>query len=94
MNKYELSKRIASHMSVTQQEALKFIRAYQDTLAEVLLEEGAITSQGFGTFTLWPQSERTGRNPQTGSPALIPARNSVKFKPGKDLLKFLNDKKE
>ncbi|MCA5585385.1 MULTISPECIES: HU family DNA-binding protein [Parabacteroides] len=32
------------------------------------MEEGAITSQGFGTFTLWPQSERTGRNPQTGSP--------------------------
>ncbi|WP_369696143.1 HU family DNA-binding protein [Parabacteroides gordonii] len=51
------------------------------------MEEGAITSQG---FTLWPQSERTGRNPQTGSPALIPARNSVKFKPGKDMLKFLN----
>ncbi|MFV0581529.1 MAG: HU family DNA-binding protein [Parabacteroides gordonii] len=32
------------------------------------MEEGAITSQGFGTFTLWPQSKRTGRNPQTGSP--------------------------
>lgn len=94
MNKLEFSKRIASRMSVTQQEALKFIRVYQDTLAEVLIEEGAMASQGFGTFTLWSQNERAGRNPQTGSPALIPARNSVKFKPGKELLRILNEKKD
>lgn len=94
MNKFELSKRIASRMSVTQQEALKFIRVYQDTLAEVLIDEGVMISQGFGTFTLWSQTERVGHNPQTGSPALIPARNSVKFKPGRDLLKFLNNTKE
>ena len=51
-----------------------------------------MVSQGFGTFTLWSQSERPGRNPKTGIPVTIPSRNSVKFKPGKGLLEYLNSK--
>lgn len=91
MNKSEFSKRIASRLSITHKEAQKFIKVYQDTLAEVLVEEGVMASQGFGTFTIWAQNERKGRNPRTGTPAPIPARNSVKFKPGKELLDYLND---
>lgn len=91
MNKLEFSKKVASRLSITQRDALRFIKGYQDALAEVIKEEGVMASQGFGTFTLWAQSERKGRNPRTGDPAPIPARNSIKFKPGKELLNYLND---
>lgn len=49
--------------------------------------------QGFGTFSSWKQAERLGRNPRTGISVLIKSRTSVKFRPGKDLLRLLNDRK-
>lgn len=38
-----------------------------------------ITIKGFGTFSIWHQSERQGRNPKNGVPAKIQARTSIKF---------------
>ena len=55
-------------ISVKMDKSLKMLQRRLINRLFLLMEEGAITSQGFGTFTLWPQSERTGRNPQTGSP--------------------------
>lgn len=49
--------------------------------------------QGFGCFSLWKQTARPGRNPRNGVGCTIEARNSIKFKPGKELLKILNTKK-
>lgn len=92
MNKIEFAKRIAARLSISQREALTFIGTYENILADALINEGMMVSQGFGTFTLWSQSERPGRNPQTGIPVTIPSRNSVKFKPGKGLLEYLNSK--
>lgn len=92
MNKIEFAKRIAARLSISQREALTFISAYENILADALIDEGMMVSQGFGTFTLWSQSERPGRNPKTGIPVTIPSRNSVKFIPGKGLLEYLNSK--
>ena len=38
----------------------------------------------------WEETERIGRNPKNGVAYMIRARKSVKFKPGKLLLKQLN----
>jgi DNA-binding protein HU-beta len=45
----------------------------------------AVTLVGFGTFQKTRQKARKGRNPQTGAPIKIKARNVVKFKAGKKL---------
>jgi DNA-binding protein HU-beta len=45
----------------------------------------ANTLVGFGTFQKVRQKARKGRNPQTGAPIKIKARNVVKFKAGKAL---------
>lgn len=37
-----------------------------------------------------PQTQRLARNPKTGTPVMIPARTTVKFKPGKFLLEAMN----
>ena len=45
---------------------------------------------GFGTLIPRPQTSRLARNPKTGTPVQIPARTTVKFKPGKFLLEAMN----
>ena len=48
-------------------------------------KNGKVTLVGFGTFQKVRQKARKGRNPQTGAPIKIKARNVVKFKAGKAL---------
>ena len=90
MNKQEFAASLSEKMKIPQSEALRFIRAMQDTISEELSRDGILLLQGFGTFSPWKQAERAGRNPKTGTPCLIPPRVSVKFKPGKHLLDSLN----
>lgn len=90
MNKTELVKRVSKRMSITQVEAHRFVTIFETTLIDALEEDNSLMLQGFGTFTLWEQTEREGRNPRTGEACTIPPRLSAKFKPGKQLLKKLN----
>jgi len=48
------------------------------------------TYPGFGTFTKKRKNGRTGRNPQTGAPIVIPPSITVSFVPGQELKAFLN----
>lgn len=48
------------------------------------------TYPGFGTFTKKRKNGRTGRNPQTGAPIVIPPSTTVSFAPGQELKAFLN----
>ena len=76
-------------MSIHQYQSRQFVNAFQEVLAETLKQD-AIVLQGFGSFEPWEQTARLGLNPRTGSPCMINARTSVKFKPGKFLLEALN----
>ena len=79
MNRRELVKTLADKLSVT-----------QETTTEALESDGSLMLLGFGTLSAWEQTERIGRNPKNGVAYMIRARKSVKFKPGKLLLKQLN----
>ena len=48
-------------------------------------KDGKVTLVGFGTFQKSRRKARKGRNPQTGNPIKIKAKNVVKFKAGKKL---------
>lgn len=89
MNKADLVNELAEKMGISQKQSRKFINIFQAILTE-RVKEDEIILQGFGTFKAWEQAERTGRNPRTGISCKIPARRSVKFKPGKFLLRDLN----
>ena len=93
MNKSDLTREIAEKMSISQKDSLRFINIFKDVMANELLKDSSIVLQGFGTFSSWKQTERIGRNPHTGISVLIKSRTSVKFRPGKDLSRFLNDGK-
>ena len=90
MNKTDLAKEMSNRLSISRQDALLFINTWMDSLTAFLKEGEPLCLQGFGTFNLWQQTEREGRNPKTGASCMIPPRSSVKFKPGKILLEDLN----
>lgn len=94
MNKAELTKSLASKMSVTQSQAQKFLDTFQEILGEELKQDNNLSLLGFGVFSPWKQTERVGRNPRTGVECVIKPRLSVKFKPATRFLEVLNDEKK
>ena len=87
MNKAELIEALADKTGLQKQEAKKVLDAYIEIVTERMSENEEI---GFGTLIPRPQTQRLARNPKTGTPVMIPARTTVKFKPGKFLLEAMN----
>lgn len=92
MNRAELIEALAERAGLKKQKAKKVLEAYMEIVTEKLSENEEITLVGFGTLTPRPQSSRLARNPKTGTPVMIKARTTVKFKPGKFLLEAINNK--
>ena len=86
MNKAELIEALAQRSGLQKQKAKKLLEAYVDIVTEAMSHNEEIVLIGFGTLIPRPQTERLARNPKTGTPVMIPARTTVKFKPGKYLL--------
>lgn len=92
MNKRELAEEIAGRMSVTVTETLRFLDTLTEIVGDSLSRKESVLLQNFGHFSHWEQTERVGRNPRTGVSCVIRERLSVKFKPGKGLIKKVNKK--
>lgn len=91
MNKAELLHKLSGRLNIPQRECGRYLNNLLDILGDELESGNSLVLQGFGTFTRWEQTARLGRNPRTGKDVPILPRNSVKFKPGKFLLKKLNN---
>ena len=89
MNKAELIEALADKTGLQKQEAKKVLDAYIEIVTERMSENEEIVLVGFGTLIPRPQTQRLARNPKTGTPVMIPARTTVKFKPGKFLLEAM-----
>jgi DNA-binding protein HU-beta len=84
MTKAELVEKIAKEADISKVAAAAAMSSFMDGVVKTLKKkDGKVTLVGFGTFTKVRRKARTGRNPQTGAPIKIKARNVVKFKPGK-----------
>jgi len=90
MNKTEFKNKLAERLELPQYVSNDIIDACLEIISQSLQNGENVTLQGFGIFTPWQQTERQGRNPRTGEGCMIAPRVSVKFKPGKYLLKKLN----
>ena len=86
MTKAELVEKMAKEAGISKVAATAALNSYVDGVIKSLKKkDGKVTLVGFGTFQKVKRKARTGRNPQTGEPIKIKARNVVKFKPGKQL---------
>jgi DNA-binding protein HU-beta len=85
MNKAELIDSIAKEANLTKADAKKALDAFVNATTKSLKKGERVALVGFGSFSVARRSQRTGRNPQTGKPITIKAKNVVKFKAGSDL---------
>lgn len=86
MNKADLIDAIAVESKLTKTDSKKALDAYIKATTAALKTGSRVALVGFGSFGVVKRNARTGRNPQTGKPINIKAKNVVKFKAGSDLL--------
>jgi len=97
MTKQEFAKKLAAQAGISKATALQTIdcifstKAGEGIIATELDAGRRVTIIGFGTFKTRYSKARRGRNPQTGEPIMIAARNSPSFHGGKRLKTRLAD---
>jgi len=86
MTKAELIEQMTKDSNISKAAAGAALDSFMTTVAKALKKkDGKVTLVGFGTFAKVRRKARKGRNPQTGEPMKIKARNAVTFKAGKKL---------
>ena len=85
MTKKEIVRTISEEMNVTQGVAKEVVQRTFDAIIDTLVSEGRIELRNFGVFEVKARAERQARNPQTGDKVIVPERNVVVFKPGKEM---------
>ena len=91
MNKVDLINAISEKSGLSKVDSKAALEGFVSAVSDGLKKDGdKISIVGFGTYSVARREERQGRNPKTGSPITIPARNAVKFKAGKELVNNAN----
>ena len=91
MTKQEFAEKLATEAGISRAQAMQAIdcifstKAGEGIIATELDAGRSVRVTGFGTFTTRHSRARRGRNPQTGEPIMIAARNSPSFHGGKGL---------
>ncbi len=71
------------------------IQAFLDKMTDYLSSGDRLEFRDFGVFEVVKRKQKIGRNPKNaGVPILIPARNAVKFTPGKKMRKAIESELE
>lgn len=85
MNKSDLIKNIAAKTGLKRRDIEIIYGTLVETISHSLASGEKVQFIGFGTFETRKRSARLGRNPRTGKPLQIQAKNVPAFKPGKML---------
>lgn len=90
MNKTQLIDAIAEETGLTKVDSRKALDAFMKVVGDTLEDGEKVTLVGFGSFSVTHRPSRMGRNPRTGQPLKIKARNAVRFRPGSRLNEKVN----
>jgi len=82
--------KVREKLNTTIKGAQDAIDAVIESIADMLTEDDRIEIRGFGTFSVKRKKERMGRNPKTGAPIKIKAKNGLSFKASKIIQDRLN----
>jgi nucleoid DNA-binding protein len=85
IGRQELSKRIAKQAKLSQKQAAEVLEATLDAIREALQEGDEVRLVGFGSFKVRQSAARKGVNPRNGQTIEVPAKDRVRFTPGKEL---------
>jgi DNA-binding protein HU-beta len=86
MTKAELVEKMSKDAGISKVAAKAALESFLDGVKIGLKKKDSrLTLVGFGTFKKVYRKTRMGRNPQTGEKIKIKGKNTVTFKPGKNL---------
>ena len=89
MNKTELVAAVADRASISRTDAARLVDTLFDPsnglIAQTLRSGQKVQLTGFGLFEARRRKGRTGRNPRTGAPIMIPPSTTASFRAGKAL---------
>ena len=90
INRSDLVLQLAYQYKMDPTETEGVIKAILGILSKSLIEKKRIEIRGFGSFDLRHRNPRKARNPKTGEIVITEPKNSVHFKPGKELRERIN----
>jgi DNA-binding protein HU-beta len=85
VGRQELTRRIASQAKLTQKQAADVLEATLASIREALQNGNEVRLVGFGSFKVRKSAARKGVNPRDRKPIEVPAKERVRFSPGKEL---------
>lgn len=76
---------VAALVDMPQTKVDAVLRAFEETIKRQAAAGGEVRMVGFGSFKITYRAARTSRNPQSGEPVEVGARNAIRFVPGQAL---------
>ena len=91
MNKSDIINLVADKNNLNLADTEYSIKKIIDYMGSNLYQGDRIEIRGFGTFCLHTHKSRIARNPKTGVKIALESRNTVHFKPSKELKSRVNN---
>jgi nucleoid DNA-binding protein len=85
IGRQELTRRIASEAKLTQKQAGEVLEVVLVAIRDSLENGKEVRLVGFGSFKVRQSTARKGVNPRTREAIEVPAKERVRFSPGKEL---------
>ncbi len=90
VTKKKLIQSISQSRSVHPTDVRNVIQSFLDEMTDCLSRGDRLEFRDFGVFEIVERKQKIGRNPKNaGVPIIIPARQAVKFTPGKKMKKLI-----
>lgn len=83
MNKATLVEYITNKTGLTKKDVNAAIDAMIEAIVSTVKSGDSVTLTNFGTFVSVKRNATMKRNPKTGEPVKVPAKNVPRFRPGK-----------
>lgn len=91
MTKSELIKKLSTkYPSLKEKEIEDLVALILNEISEALANGDRVELRGFGAFSIRKRKPRTARNPRTGEQVQVGERNSIYYRPGKELKDLVN----
>ena len=93
ITKKNLVNKIAQKKGLHPNDVRNVIQSFLDEVIDTLGTGNRLEFRDFGVFEVVTRKQKIGRNPKKADvPIVIPARNAVKFTPGKKMKQFVETK--
>lgn len=93
ITKKKLINSISQEKGIHPNDVRHVIQAFLDKMTDCLSDGNRLEFRDFGVFEVVERKQKIGRNPKKAAdPIIIPARNAVKFTPGKNMKKRIEIK--